>query len=95
MPINPIELPPLLHYKICLLRPAGWLCATLQLREALTRAEADREEAENRHRTWMRQAQARQTELEGTAAQLAEALAEANRRSSVVDGVDGEVTNSR
>ncbi|CAM9415538.1 unnamed protein product, partial [Hapterophycus canaliculatus] len=51
-----------------------------QVREALTRAEAEAEEVEARHRQWMRQAQARQTELEATAAQLAEALAEANRK---------------
>lgn len=46
----------------------------------MTRAEADAEEVEARHRAWMRQAQARQTELEATAAQLAAALAEANRK---------------
>ncbi|CAM9830130.1 unnamed protein product, partial [Ectocarpus sp. 12 AP-2014] len=51
-----------------------------EVREALTRAEADAEEVEARHRAWMRQAQARQTELEATAAQLAAALAEANRK---------------
>lgn len=54
----------------------------IKLKEALTRAEAEGEEAAARHRTWMRQAQARQTELEATAAQLAEALADANRRLS-------------
>lgn len=36
---------------------------------------------EARHRAWMRQAQARQTDLEATAAQLAAALAEAKRGS--------------
>lgn len=51
----------------------------MKVREALTRAEAEAEEVEARHRTWMRQAQARQTELEATAAQLAEALAEEKR----------------
>lgn len=50
------------------------------MREALARAETEAEEAGARHRTWMRQAQARQTELEATAAQLAEALAEAERK---------------
>lgn len=53
-----------------------------KLKEALTRAETEAEESRERHRTWMRQAQARQTELEATAAQLTEALAEANRKFS-------------
>lgn len=62
--------------------PSGcrFFCLFFKVGEALTRAEKEAEEVEARHRAWMRQAQARQTELEANAAQLAEALAEANRK---------------
>lgn len=50
------------------------------MREALTRAETEAEQTGARHRAWMRQAQARQAELEASSAQLAAALADAKRK---------------
>eukprot|EP00904_Undaria_pinnatifida_P004292 jgi/Undpi1/13864/HiC_scaffold_9.g03515.m1 len=65
-----------------------------EVREALTRAEAEAENVEARHRAWMRQAQARQTDLEATAAQLAAALAEAKRGSPTGAGAQHAGTPS-